>query len=255
MSKKAARQERILTALDRNPTLRVNELSDELGVSSETIRRDLSELDGAGRISRTYGGAVRNQVFEPALAERLKLKVRERQAIARAALAVVDGIDTLFIGGGATVLHFARALRTLPKAMNILTPSFSVAIELSSNPRMQIMSLPGLFNGSEGLVHGPDTLAAIRKYNVPAAILGASGIDGSGISEALLAASQVYSAIVEQSDRSVILADTTKFDKRALTTIAAWGPNIHLVTDARPSEDLAHAIRLGRADMTIAAPG
>lgn len=255
MSKKAARQERILTALDRNPSLRVNELSDELGVSSETIRRDLSELDGAGRISRTYGGAVRNQVFEPALAERLKLKVRERQAIAKTTLSLLDGIDTLFIGGGATVLHFARALRALPKPMNILTPSFSVAIELSANPRMQIMSLPGLFDGSEGLVHGPDTLAAIRKYNVPAAVLGASGIDGSGVSEALLAASQVYSAIIEQSDRSLILADATKFNKRALTAIAAWAPNIHLVTDARPSADLAQAIEVGHASITIAAAG
>ncbi|MCO5093592.1 DeoR/GlpR family DNA-binding transcription regulator [Bosea sp. (in: a-proteobacteria)] len=252
MSKKSVRHEKILAALDRNPALRVNELSDEFGVSSETIRRDLAVLDEAGKISRTYGGAVRNVVFEPGLAERLKLQVRERWEIAEAALSLLDGVDTLFIGGGSTVLHFARALRRLSRPLYVLTPSFSVAMELSSNPRMRIMSLPGLFDGSEGLVHGPDTLAAIGKYSAPVAVLGVSGIDERGASGSFIAGAQVYSAMVEQSRRSLILADALKFDKRALVDIATWTPNIHLVTDSHPGRALSEAIKAGNAQITVA---
>ena len=70
MSKKKKRQNRILNQLELNPRIRVNEMAEDLGVSTETVRRDLAELDGAGRIQRTYGGAVSIKTFEPALAER-----------------------------------------------------------------------------------------------------------------------------------------------------------------------------------------
>ena len=56
------RQQRIIDALTSVPTLRLNELVETLGVSSETIRRDLRELDERGLISRTYGGAVRTSI-------------------------------------------------------------------------------------------------------------------------------------------------------------------------------------------------
>ena len=84
-SRKELRHDRILAAFGANPALRVNRLAEELDVSTETIRRDLAELDRIGRLSRTYGGAVSTgSRFEPALNERLGLHVAERQAIARA---------------------------------------------------------------------------------------------------------------------------------------------------------------------------
>ena len=75
MSKKTNRQNRILNQLEVNPRIRVNEMAEDLGVSTETVRRDLAELDDAGRIQRTYGGAVSIKTFEPALAERSTLHV------------------------------------------------------------------------------------------------------------------------------------------------------------------------------------
>ncbi|MEL6962635.1 MAG: DeoR family transcriptional regulator, partial [Pseudomonadota bacterium] len=106
-SKKSARHSRILDVLEINPSIRVNALADELDVSTETVRRDLAELDETGRIKRTYGGAVRTTAFEPALAERLKLHVQERERVARHAVTSLADVQSLFIGGGATTLHFA----------------------------------------------------------------------------------------------------------------------------------------------------
>jgi len=87
VTKKVVRREKIMTLLEANPACRVGELAQALGVSLETARRDLAALDAQGKISRTYGGAVRgNLVREPALAVRTRLHVRERQRIAHAAL-------------------------------------------------------------------------------------------------------------------------------------------------------------------------
>ncbi len=251
-SKKSARQARILALMDSNPLLRATDLSSTLSVSSETIRRDLSELEASGRITRTHGGAVRSQGFEPALAERLTLMVPERQRIAREAVQMVSEVGSLFIGGGASTLHFARALRVIDRRMQVITASFSIAQELSANPLLQVMALPGCVEPKEGLVHGPETLAAIRTYRPEMAVIGASGVCVAGVSEALLAAAQVYAAMIGHSAETLILADHSKFGKHALQVITGWQPLRTLVTDAMPDEALCSAIKDAGAKVVVA---
>lgn len=251
-SKKSVRQDRILAALDLNPSMRVRDLAGELGVSTETIRRDLADMDEDGRINRTYGGAVRGQVSEPNLAERLTLHVEARQAIARRAADLIGDAQTLFIGGGATTLHFVRVLRGIERPLSVITPAYRVAAELSVNPFIQTMCLPGIFEGKEGLATGPETLAAIERFRAPVAIMGASGVDPAGVSEAMLDASAVYAALIRCSDTAYILADQSKFGCRSLTLITPWAENIHLVTDVAPAGALAEAIAQEGASVTVA---
>jgi len=251
LSKKDRRQEQILAALDRNPAMRVSELAGTLDVSSETIRRDLSRLDDAGRISRTYGGAVRGQVSEPHLAERLGQHIGARQAIARVAMDLIGDAETIFIGGGATTLHFARALRSTARRLTVLTPAHRVATELSENANIQIMCLPGFYDGKEGLVTGPETLTAIRRFYTPVAFMGASAIDAGGVSEAMLGPSEVYRAMIECSQTAYILADQSKFYRRSLRYITGWTEGIHLVTDAAPGADLMERLSAGNATLHV----
>ncbi|WP_198686883.1 DeoR/GlpR family DNA-binding transcription regulator [Pontibaca salina] len=251
LSKKERRQDQILEALDRNPAMRVSELADTLNVSSETIRRDLTHLDATGRINRTYGGAVRGQVSEPHLAERLSHHIAARQAIARKAIDLVQDAETIFVGGGATTLHFARALRSTTRRLTVLTPAHRVASELSENANIQIMCLPGLFDGKEGLVTGPETLAAIQRFHIPIAFMGASGVDSGGVSEAMLGPSEVYRAMIECSQTVYILADQSKFDCRSLKYITGWTEGIHLVTDANPGADLLNKLKTGGAKVHL----
>lgn len=253
-SKKESRQNRIMTALDANPSIRVRELAEMLEVSTETVRRDLSELDDAGRINRTYGGAVRGQVSEPHLAERLNLHVEARQAIGRAAARLIEGVDTIFVGGGATTLHFVRVLRGIDRQISVLTPALRVAAELSVNPYIQVMCLPGLYEGKEGLVTGPETLESIERFRAPVAVMGASGVDVAGVSEAMLGPSEVYAAMIRCSEMSYILADQSKFGLRALKIITPWRANIHLVADAAPTGPLGAALRDSEADVTVVTP-
>ncbi|KAB2883313.1 MAG: DeoR/GlpR transcriptional regulator [Albidovulum sp.] len=243
MSKKSIRHDYILSALETDPSIRVSALSEQLGVSAETIRRDLTELDETGRIKRTYGGAVRTRAFEPALSERSKLHVEAREKIAQLAVARIGDAHSLFIGGGATTLHFARALRAIERPLTVLTATFSIATELSMNPLIQVMSLPGIVEPKEGLVHGAETLKCIRQFRTPIAVMGASAIDEYGVSEALLHAAQVYSAMASNADEVLIVADSSKFGNRSLQQIVGWDRNVTLITDAAPPQRIASAIR------------
>jgi DeoR/GlpR family transcriptional regulator of sugar metabolism len=245
------RHDRIIGILETNPTIRVNSLADKLEVSTETVRRDLAELDESGRLKRTYGGAVRTTTFEPALAERLKLFIEERDRMARHAVALLAGADSLFIGGGATSLHFARVLKSTARALTVLTPSIGVAMELAANPLIRVMSLPGIVEPNEGLMHGAETVKFIAQYRAPYAVVGASAIDEAGVSEALLGSAQVYSAIIAHADETFVLADHSKFGNRSLQLITTWRSGLTLVTDAYPDRNLKGAIIRGGATISV----
>ncbi len=252
VSKKLRRQGQILDVLGLNPTMRVNEMARTLGVSSETVRRDLAELDETGQIKRTYGGAVRTNEFEPALAERLKLHIQERERIARFGLSRVEGVPSIFVGGGATTLHFARALRNTKQQITILTASYSVASQLATNSLIEVMMLPGRLDPNEGQVFGPETVGFIAQYNVPVAIMGASAIDDKGVSEASLSAAQTYSAMIEHAERTIVLADSSKFGTRSLQTILNWGPTTSLITDTAPLHELRNKLDNHSVELLIA---
>lgn len=251
--RKTQRHDSILAALEENPSLRVNQLAEELRVSTETIRRDLDELDRMGRLSRTYGGAViAPNRFEPLLHERLLLKVSERQAIAQATLELVRDEEAMLLSGGATLLHFARALRETPRRTTVITPSYPIALELSANPRIETVLPPGTFEAQEHIVIGPETIGAIERYHVPVSIIGASGINHEGVSDAMLGPGEVYAAMLHSAERIFILADHSKFDKRALVLLAPWRQGMSLVTDRMPAGPLAAAIRDAGAEIILA---
>lgn len=253
---KDSRQARILSALeDDNPALRVNQLAQEFGVTTETIRRDLAALAQAGRINRTYGGAVRTgNRFEPVLTDRLKLLVTERRMIARHAAVLHARGDALLLGGGATMLQFARILSKLQHRMIVITPALPVAQELAVNPQIEVMLLPGVLDPYEHMVTGSETLRAVEKFRAPVAIIGASGLNAEGVSEAMPSMGEVYMAMLANADRGIILADHSKFDKRALILLSDWNARLSLITDRSPGADLSTAIKNGGADIVLAPP-
>lgn len=254
--RKGDRQAHILSALENNPALRVNQLAKEFGVTTETIRRDLAALAQVGSINRTYGGAVRtgNQ-FEPALTDRLKLLVRERRMIARHAVDLHANGDALLLGGGATMLQFARVLCGIQHRMVVITPALSIAQELAVNPRIEVMLLPGVLDAQEHMVTGTETLRAIEKFHAPIAIIGASGMNAEGVSEAMPSVGEIYMAMLANADRGVILADHSKFDKRALILLSEWNRKLSLITDRAPDGALSAAMGRGGSEIVLAPPG
>ena len=244
---KSDRQSRIVAELRSTPSLRVNELATLLGVSTETVRRDLAELGERGLINRTYGGAMRPLTFEPALAEREKLMVEERERIASAAVRLVEDNDILMIGGGATTTIFARRLAAERDHLTVITHAFSIAVALASNPFHKVLMLPGQYDSREGLIHGPDTIEALQRYRAGKAFLGSSGLTAEGPSDAGVGPSLIYGAMMRRSSETVILADHSKFDRASLSVYGPWSESVLLVTDRMPEGELLSAIETSGA--------
>jgi len=251
---KEARQQRIIDTLASTPSLRLSELVEALGVSGETIRRDLRDLDERGLVSRTYGGAVRSFVAEPALAERRTMMIAEREAIAATVSAIVRNEEVLLFGGGATTLHVARRIARDHRGITAITHAFDIVTALSSNATFTVICAPGEYDVREGLLVGHDTVAFLQSFGAHRAIIGATGITAEGMSNAEVNAASVYSTMMSCAERTTVVADRSKFGVRALKLYGRWGHGIELVSDSAPSPDIAAAISRAGAEFVLTKP-
>lgn len=252
---KPERHERIVAEARGTATLRVSRLAAELGVSTETVRRDLDELGHRGLISRTYGGAVRPFASEPAVRERHAMMVEERTRIAAQAVRRIRAGDVLMIGGGATTVHVARRLAAECKDLTVLTHSFGVATVLATNPTLTVIVTPGRFDAQEGCLFGPETTAFLSDHHANRAIVGASGLTADGACDVNLQAAAVYRVMLDRAAETVIVADHSKFGNRAVAVYGRWREIGTLITDRRPEGPLGRALERGGVELIVADGG
>lgn len=250
--RKDARQQRITAALRGAPNVRIAALAADLGVSTETIRRDLDELESRGLIERTYGGAVRPFGPEAAMAERAGLMVAEREAMAAAVARRIGDDSVVMIGGGATTLHVARRLAAERSGLTVVTNAVPVASALAHNPSFRILLCPGRFDGRENAVFGAEAVTYLAGFCANHAVLGASGLTVDGVTEAIDGAGPVYRAMMGRATTTTIVADHAKFERPALRVWARWPEVGAVVTDAAPPAPLARALSAAGTELEVA---
>ena len=241
---KPERQQRILAELRVSATIRINELAADLGVSTETIRRDLEEMGQSGLVNRTYGGAVARPLgFEPAWGERFQAMATEREAIGAATARMAQPGEVLMIDAGSTTLHVARRLAMEAKDLTIITNSFAVATALGTNPAMNVIACPGRYDAHEGAVTGPDTLAFLQRFNANRVIIGASGITAEGPNEANSGGAAVKRAMLARAEDRILVVDHSKFDRPNLEVVCPLNGIDRVVSDRAPTGKLAQALK------------
>jgi DeoR family transcriptional regulator, glycerol-3-phosphate regulon repressor len=251
---KRARHERILAEVRTSAAIRISALARELGVSGETIRRDLAELGEAGLVARTYGGAtVRPFTAEPS--ERDRTQVDERFRIGAATATHIDDGQVVMIDGGSTTFQVARHLAQRAQGLTVLTNSVGIAAVAGANPTFRVMLCPGVFHAQEGSVLGEDTAAWLARFHAHVAVIGASGLTVEGPADAVPGAAAVKRVMIERAAETVLVADHSKFERASLETICAWDALGRLVTDRAPPDALAVALARAGTTCTIAAGG
>jgi len=242
--KKSARHQRIMDTLRANTALRISALAKELGVSGETIRRDLAELGDAGVVNRTYGGAIaRPFSLEPAWTDRHDQMREERAAIARMAMRLVEPGDVLMLEAGSTLLHFAQVLAIEGAGLTVITPCLSIAATLGQNSGITIVVCPGTFYARESIVMGPETVSFLQQFHASTAFIGSTGITEAGLNETNPGITAIKRAIMARSRRRVALMDHGKFDQTSLALVCPLRELNILVTDRAPAGALANALR------------
>lgn len=236
----AERQQHILESLKKEFTVRSSVLSQRLGVSEMTIRRDFDILEQKGLIERTHGGAVFKQErtaskfhYQASIRENLE----EKQHIARRAAAMISAHDVVYLGEGTTTALMARYLDPgLPCA--IFTNNLGITSEVGSSTA-EIVILGGAYNSVTNALAGPLTMQMIRRVNANKVFLGADALSiGSGMTTANFEIAIIERSMIEHTRGQVIvLANHTKFGVVAQMAIASLKQIDVLITNRRVPGD------------------
>lgn len=235
------RRDMIRHLLAQEGSLRVEELADRLSVTSMTVRRDLSAMEGEGVLVRTHGGCTLQSPMarELSFSEKDALRARQKAAIAREAARRIEPGASLFIDTGTTALHFARALPGA-QGLRIFTNNLRVAMDLFGREGFEVIVYGGrLATQSPDLV-GEIALGRVREYRLDVAALGADGVDPARgeVYGADMHASSVDRLVLGQAASSLVLADSSKIGRVSLSLIVRLRAGVTLVTDneASPSD-------------------
>lgn len=250
---KSERHGLIMQRLQTSPALRISELASDIGVSGETIRRDLTELGKLGLISRTYGGAARPLAADPAPVPRSPRLGSELSVLAKAACAHVKERQIVILGSGSTVLQVGVYLAANFKELMIFTDSILIADAMSTNPGITVRLCPGIYSDEHKCVYGVETVEYLTRIYADVAILGAAGLSEHGPSCHDLSIGGTYSQMIKSSGHSVVAADHSKISKQQVYTYAPWGAIDTLICDMDPDDErLAEALRFGRVQVEVA---
>ncbi|HZF84825.1 MAG TPA: DeoR/GlpR family DNA-binding transcription regulator, partial [Burkholderiaceae bacterium] len=165
------RQQHILDALRRDGQVVAKALSESLGLSEDTIRRDLRELAAQGRLQRVHGGALPVAPAEADFAGRQRLAPQEKVAIGRAAAAMVQPGQVVFVDGGTTAVQLARHLPPALRA-TVVTHSPSVAVELVEHPGVEVILIGGRLFKHSVVAVGAAAVEAIARIHADLYFMG-----------------------------------------------------------------------------------
>jgi DeoR family transcriptional regulator, aga operon transcriptional repressor len=238
MIKLNRRQQLIIDELDEHNFAKVNELCEKLNVSAVTIRKDLQYLENTGLLYRTHGGASKQPLyaFEKNINEKEFVQVMQKQKIAKAALTFVNDQDFIILASGTTVYYLAKIISGYEK-LTVITSSLSVSIELSKDSFIDVIQLGGDLRKSSISVIGSLAESELKKFSCNKLFLGIDGIDlDFGLSTSNSTEANLNKVMIEQSEKVIVLADSTKINKRGFGQICSLDKVDVLITDNDISE-------------------
>jgi DeoR/GlpR family transcriptional regulator of sugar metabolism len=226
----AERRQFILEILHKDKKVLSSELSVDLKVSEDTIRRDLRELAESGLLQRVHGGALLKSPATASYADRQKQAPKEKEAIARAAAKLVRPGQVVILDGGTTTLQVARHL-PLDLQATIVTNSPPIAIALAEHPQIEVVMLGGQLYKKALVNVGAATVEALGMIRADLCLLGVCSLHPEvGISVQNLDEAHVKRAMIARSAEVVGLATAAKLDTAATYVVGPIQALTYLVT-------------------------
>jgi DeoR/GlpR family transcriptional regulator of sugar metabolism len=238
------RQLELLHYLQRFQYGQVAELSELLGASPSTIRRDLEQLQDQGLVERVHGGAsLVSAVGEPTPPVRATAHAPEKERIGEAAAQLVHDGDTVLVSGGTTTEAMLRFLGERSQ-LTVVTNALTVANTLAAFDGVEVVVLGGLLRRDEMSLLGHLTVAALQEFQIDKAFTGAFGLDPvAGLTGVNLVETQTDRALIGAAATLVVVADSSKLSQRGPVRLAPLSAVSTLVTDDRADASVVDLIR------------
>lgn len=214
-------------------------LATELNVAVQTIRRDLRQLCATGVLERVHGGAVLpSGVSNIGYGDRRASHREAKIKIARRTAQLIPDNASLFLNIGTTTEAVAHALHAHRNLM-VVTNNLNVANILAGNPTCDVVVAGGSLRRSDGGLVGDLAALAIDRFKVDFAVIGASAIDeGGNLLDFDPEEVRVSQQVIKSARATILVADGTKFSRKAPVKIASLAQVEHFVTDRIASETL-----------------
>lgn len=247
------RQKTIRDAVTRLGSARISELAHDLGVSLETIRRDIRPLVDRGELTKTHGAvfaphAAREAPFERRMGENAEAK---RAIAAHVAGLIADG-DSVMMDTGTTTSILARELLS-KRGLIIVTNSSDVARLLATVNGNKVFMAGGELHGDDGAAFGDAANAFARNFRTRHAIISIGAMDAeTGPMDYRLAEAEFARTVLSCGERRMIITDATKFGRSALVRVCGFEDFDLLVTDRAPPPELAERLEAARTAVEIA---
>ncbi len=248
------RQDDILRLTRQQGRCDVTALAEAFSVTTETIRRDLSDLQGRRLVRRVHGGAIPWEAArsEPMLEARSNQHADEKRLIALAAVAELPPEGTVILDSGSTTYHFARYFPR-DRRLSVVTNSLLNARILSDHDELEVVVLGGRVRKNTFAMVDTQTVDTLATMTVDTVFVGCDGVSAErGFTTPYREEAAVKAAMIASARRVVALADRSKIDNDQFIRFADIGDVDTLITDSGASSKAVTRLRADGLNVVLA---
>lgn len=227
------RQKRIMELLNADGAVLVSKLSSELGVTDETVRRDLEKLESKELLRRTHGGALPMDEgsYELSLEKRKSINVEVKQALARKAVQHIASGDSVFLDASTTTFYMAKEIKNM-KNVTVITNSIRVINELAGVEGIKLIAVGGMVSNNQSLVGAMAENSITENYFADKMFFSSRGIgDNAIILESNEQECFIKQRMLKNSRAHYYLCDKTKIGRVGYMRLSSFEDIDYLVID------------------------
>lgn len=250
----AERHQYILEQIQEKGHVKVQDLSEELKVSSVTIRKDLKHLETRKLLFRSHGSAssMSSIINDRHIDDKEKMFQEEKSEISQAAAKFLNENDKIIIASGTTLLSFADAISNINEAITVITSSVKVSLTLCYNPNIEVIQLGGILRKNSVSIIGHYAEIILESLSCNKLFLGVDGIDlDYGLTTSNMSEARINQHMINASQEIIVLTDSSKFGKRGFCKICDLDKVHHIITNKNAPTHIIEALREREIKVTL----
>jgi DeoR family glycerol-3-phosphate regulon repressor len=243
----------ILRLLGEHGTVTIADLAERLGVSLETVRRDVKPLTDGGVVVKMHGAiGLPSMTGEAPFERRMRDNAEAKKKIARMVATTIRDGESVMLDTGTTTSFLARELLG-HRRLTVVTNSSDIARTLATVNGNKVYMAGGELRSDSGAAFGVSAIDFVSRFSVTHAIISAGAIEAAnGVMDHDLAEAEFARMVLSRGQRSVVVTDHTKFGRQGLVRVCGFSGLSELATDWPPAVDVAEALAAAGTRLVIA---
>ncbi|WP_434725052.1 DeoR/GlpR family DNA-binding transcription regulator [Mesorhizobium sp. RIZ17] len=243
----------ILRLLNEEGTITIASLAERLGVSLETVRRDVKPLADDGSVLKMHGAVgLASMVGEAPFERRMRENAEAKRLIARMVAATIRDGEAIMLDTGTTTSFLARELLG-HRRLTVVTNSSDIARTLATVNGNKVYMAGGELRSDSGAAFGITAIEFVSRFSVDHAVISIGAVDAAaGLTDYELEEAEFARMVLSRGQRSLVVTDHTKFGRQGLVRVCGFDGFSELATDQSPPPDITAALTQAGARLTIA---